>query len=116
MSKETIISRIKEKGLVAVVRAESAEQAGKIADACIKGGVAALEITFTVKGALDVIKSLADSCDEDKIIIGAGTVLDAETARAAILAGAKYIVSPCLDRGTAVLCNRYAVPYMPGAL
>jgi 2-dehydro-3-deoxyphosphogluconate aldolase/(4S)-4-hydroxy-2-oxoglutarate aldolase len=103
-------------GLVAVVRAESSEQAIKITDACIKGGVAAIEITFTVPGAVDVIKDLVKAYPSGEIIIGAGTVLDPETARAAILAGAQYIVSPAFNLATVKLCNRYQIPVMPGVM
>ena len=114
--KEEILQRIKECGLVAVVRAENGEQAEKIADACIAGGVAAIEITFTVPGAQDVIKQLAGRYKSGEIILGAGTVLDPETARAAILAGAQYVVSPCLNTETVRLCNRYQTACMPGAM
>lgn len=110
-----VIQSIVDAGLVAIVRAESAAQAEKIADACAAGGVAALEITFTVPGALDVIAQVAKSAKTRSILLGAGTVLDPETARAAILAGAHFIVSPSLNPETAKLCNRYQVPYMPGA-
>lgn len=115
-AKVTVLQKIMESGLVAVVRAESADQAKKITDACIKGGVAAIEITFTVPGAADVIKELANTYKSGEIIIGAGTVLDAETARIAILAGAQYIVSPYVDLATIKLCNRYQIPVMPGAI
>ena len=100
---------------MAVVRAESAEQAKKIADACLQGGVVAIELTFTVPGAAEVIREVAIACPSDDIIIGAGTVLDPETARIAILAGAQYVVSPHLNVDTVKLCNRYQVPCMPGA-
>ena len=100
---------------MAVVRAESAEQAKKIADACLQGGVVAIELTFTVPGAAEVIREVAVACPSDDIIIGAGTVLDPETARIAILAGAQYVVSPHLNVDTVKLCNRYQVPCMPGA-
>ncbi len=116
MDKEMIITQIVEGGLVAVVRAESSEQALKIADACLKGGVAAIEITFTVPGAAEVIKDLAKTYSNGEIILGAGTVMDAETARTAILAGAQYVVSPYLNPDTVKLCNRYRVPCMPGAM
>lgn len=117
MGKETIIARIKQSGLVAVVRAESSEQAAKITEACIEGGVAAIEITFTVPGAVDVIKNLAQKYSASgKIIIGAGTVLDAETARTAILSGAQYVVSPYLNLDLVKLCNRYQIACMPGAM
>lgn len=116
MDKLQVISKIKEVGVVAVVRAESAEQAIKITDACIKGGIPAIELTFTVPGANRVIEELAKHYKEDEIILGAGTVLDPETARIAILAGAQYIVSPYYDEETIRLCNRYAVPCMPGCM
>jgi 2-dehydro-3-deoxyphosphogluconate aldolase/(4S)-4-hydroxy-2-oxoglutarate aldolase len=116
MNKEVVLSRIQESGLVAVVRAESAEQAEKIAEALVAGGVAAIEITFTVPGATDVIKTLAAKYQSGEIIVGAGTVLDSETARIAILAGAQYVVSPCLNRDMVKLCNRYKVACMPGAM
>ena len=109
------LGKIVESGLVAVVRAENSDQAARIAEACARGGVAALEITFTVPGAAVVIEDLAKKCKSDEILLGAGTVLDPETARAAILAGAQFVVSPSLNVETARLCNRYQVPYMPGA-
>jgi len=115
-SKEEVLSRIRASGLVAVVRAESAEQAEKIAEALAVGGVAAIEITFTVPGAADVIKALAMKYKSGEILIGAGTVLDSETARVAILAGAQYIVSPYLNVEMVKLCNRYKVACMPGAM
>lgn len=116
MDKEKLLSKISEGGLVAVVRAESSEQALKITDACVKGGVAAIEITFTVPGADQVIRDLASVYKNGEILLGAGTVMDAETARAAILAGAQYVVSPYLNVETVKLCNRYRVPCMPGAM
>ncbi len=108
-----VLSRIVESGMIAIVRAESSEEAGKIAEACALGGVAALEVTFTVPGAAGVIEDLAKLSDD--IAIGAGTVLDPETARIAILAGAQFIVSPSVNPETARLCNRYQIPYLPGA-
>lgn len=114
--KQQVVSKIKEGGLVAVIRAENSEQAFRITDACIEGGVAAIEITFTVPGAHDVIKDLSRKYSSGEIIIGAGTVLDPETARAAILSGAQYVVSPCLNTETVKLCNRYQIPCMPGAM
>ena len=115
MSKFDVIKRLTDCGVVAVVRAESAEQGVKIANAVMESGIVGIEITFTVPGALDIIKSLATECG-DGIIIGAGTVLDSETARAAILAGAQYVVSPFLDVDTVKLCSTYDVPCMPGAM
>ncbi len=110
-----VLGTIVESGLVAVVRAENSDQAVRIAEACARGGVAAIEITFTVPGAAVVIEDLAKKCKSGEILLGAGTVLDPETARAAILAGAQFVVSPSLNVETARLCNRYQVPYMPGA-
>lgn len=116
MLKAEVIKRITDCGVVAVVRAENAEQAIKVADACAAAGIAALEITFTVPGAVEVIKELARVYNKGEIIVGAGTVLDSETARAAILAGAQYVVSPCLNTEVVKLCNRYQVACMPGAM
>ena len=115
MDKETVISRISECGIVAVIRADSSEQAKKIAEACIAGGVTAVELTFTVPYAHHVIEELAKTFSHGEIILGAGTVLDAETARIAILSGAQYVVSPCFDAETVRLCNRYRIASMPGA-
>jgi 2-dehydro-3-deoxyphosphogluconate aldolase/(4S)-4-hydroxy-2-oxoglutarate aldolase len=116
MYKHEVIKRITDVGVVAVVRADNKEVAINISKACIEGGIPAIEVTFTVPGAEDVIKALDEAFDNDSLIVGAGTVLDSETARIAILKGAKYIVSPGFDLETAKLCNRYQVPYMPGCL
>lgn len=116
MDKEIVLKRICDCGVVAVVRAESAEQALKIAEASAEAGIAALEITFTVAGAAEVIKTLTQVYNKGEIIVGAGTVLDPETARTAILAGAQYIVSPYLNIEVVKLCSRYQVACMPGAM
>ena len=102
--------------MVAVVRAESKEQGRKIIYAVKAGGIKALEITLTVPGAVDIIKELVEEYKNEDVIIGAGTVLDPESARICILAGAKYIVSPCLNADMVKLCNRYSVPVMPGVM
>ena len=109
-----VLRKITASGLVAVIRAENPDQAARIAEACGLGEVAALEITFTVPGASGVIEHLAKRF-ADEILLGAGTVLDPETARIALLAGAQFVVSPAVNPDTARLCNRYQVPYMPGA-
>ena len=114
IAKNEVLRRIVASGLVAVIRADNREQAEGIAESCGLGGVAALEITFTVPGASGVIEHLAKRASP-QVLLGAGTVLDPETARIAILAGAQFIVSPSLNPDTARLCNRYQVPYMPGA-
>lgn len=116
MSRQELVTKIKKNGLVAVIRAESAEQAYRITDACIDGGVAAIEITFTVPGAHNIIEDLASKYTSDEIILGAGTVLDPETARIAILSGAQYVVSPYFNPEMIKLCNRYQIPSMPGAM
>ena len=116
MDKEKVITKICDAGIVAVVRAEDSETAMRITDACIEGGVAAIELTFTVPGAHKVIEELAKKYTSDQIILGAGTVMDSETARVAILSGAEYIVSPYFNAETVKLCNRYRVPCMPGAM
>lgn len=116
MEKEQVISKICDVGLVAVIRAESKDAAKRITEACIEGGVVAVEVTFTVPGAHEIIGELAKSYSSDEILLGAGTVLDPETARVAILNGAQYVVSPSLNLDTVKLCNRYRVPIMPGAM
>ena len=116
MKRLETIQKIAECGVVAVIRAESKEQGVKVVDAVKKGGIKALEITMTVPGAVDIIKELTEIYKDEDVIIGAGTVLDPETARACILAGAKYIVSPSLNPETIKLCNRYRIPVMPGIM
>ncbi|MGA2419563.1 MAG: bifunctional 2-keto-4-hydroxyglutarate aldolase/2-keto-3-deoxy-6-phosphogluconate aldolase [Candidatus Acidiferrum sp.] len=114
LEKLAVLSKITECGLVAVIRAENAKQAAHIAEACAAGGIVALEITYTVPGATAVIEHLAKEF-AGRILLGAGTVLDPETARIAILAGAHFVVSPALNAETARLCNRYQVAHIPGA-
>jgi len=114
IAKLEVLGKITAAGLVAVIRADSPEQAERIAEARVLGGVAAIEITSTVPGVSGVIEHLAKKVS-GQILLGAGTVLDPETARIAILAGAHFVVSPALNPETARLCNRYQVPYMPGA-
>ncbi len=117
MEKEKVLARIQECGIVAVVRAENAEQALRTAEACMKGGVAGIELTYTVPGVTEIIAKLArEYAGSADFIIGAGTVLDEETARTAILAGAQYVVSPYFRPEMVRLCNRYRVPVMPGAM
>lgn len=115
MDKYEVLKRISDIGVVSVVRAKDFEEAKKISLACMKGGIDAIEITFTVPGAQRVIEALTNEFG-DKLLVGAGTVLDSETARIAILAGANYIVSPSFDLNTAKLCNRYQIPYIAGCM
>lgn len=115
MDKIEAVQKIKEIGVVAVIRGNSAEEAVTMADACIKGGVTAIELAFTTPKAHKAIEVLADTYkDNSDVIIGAGTCLDAITARIAILSGAQFIVSPALDVETIKLCNRYRIAVMPG--
>lgn len=116
MDKEQILTRIQDCGIVAVVRAETTDEAERIVDACMEGGVAAIELTFTVPHADKVIEALAKKYSPEDIILGAGTVMDAPTARIAMLSGANYIVSPYFDLDTVKMCNRYRVAVMPGIM
>jgi 2-dehydro-3-deoxyphosphogluconate aldolase/(4S)-4-hydroxy-2-oxoglutarate aldolase len=109
------LARILECGIVAVVRAEKGDQLVEVAEALLAGGVTAIEVTFTVPAAHRVIERVAERLG-DRIILGAGTVLDAETARIAMLSGAHYIVAPNTNPDVIRMCRRYSKPVMPGAL
>lgn len=115
MNKHDVLARIREVGLIPVIRAESPEEAGLAIDAIRAGGVPILEITMTVPGALRLIEAVTISYGED-VVVGAGTVLDPETARACILAGAQFVVSPALNLDTVACCRRYGVAVLPGTL
>lgn len=116
LKKSKILKKITDIGIVAVVRGETIEEGIRISKACVEGGIPAIEVTYTVPGATEVIKALKEQFTSDELVIGAGTVLDAATARIAILAGSEFIVSPAFDEETAKLCNLYQVPYMPGCM
>ena len=119
MKKERVLARMKEDCLVAVVRAKNLEQGEKVVDAIIEGGINFIEITMTMDegNPIDFIAAMVKKYkDNDKVVIGAGTVLDPETARQVILAGANYVVSPGLNVETVKLCNRYRVPMLPGVM
>jgi 2-dehydro-3-deoxyphosphogluconate aldolase/(4S)-4-hydroxy-2-oxoglutarate aldolase len=109
------LSTIVKTGVIAVIRAECSGSAARIAEACAEGGITALEVTFTVPNSAKVIEDVTRRFEGSNIIVGAGTVLDPETARIAILSGARFVVSPALNGDTARLCNRYQIPYLPGA-
>jgi 2-dehydro-3-deoxyphosphogluconate aldolase / (4S)-4-hydroxy-2-oxoglutarate aldolase len=115
MNKHEVLAKIREVGLVPVIRAESAEAAGRAIEAIRAGGVPILEITMTVPGAVGLIEEMARKYGKDTVV-GAGTVLDPETARACILAGARFVVSPSLNLETIACCRRYGVAVLPGAL
>jgi 2-dehydro-3-deoxyphosphogluconate aldolase/(4S)-4-hydroxy-2-oxoglutarate aldolase len=114
-SREHVLGRIRELGLMPVVRAQSAEEAIQAIDAVRAGGIDVLEVTMTVPEAVPLIAQVARRFGKDALI-GAGTVLDAETARACILAGAQFVVTPTLRMETIACCKRYGVPVFPGAL
>jgi len=123
MKKITTLQQLSASGVVAVLRADSAEEVVEMARQAIKGGIKAIEITMTVPFALRAIEQLAseysndvDADSEKFAIIGVGTVLDPETARMAILAGAQYVVAPAFNADTIKMCNRYGIPVMPGAV
>jgi len=115
MDKKQIVEQLENLGLVPVVRASSADEALQVIEAIKAGGVNVLEITMTVPGAIRVIEKVADKYGSD-VLVGAGTVLDPETARACLLAGAQFIVSPALNLDTIAMCHRYSAPVMPGVL
>ena len=114
MQKVEVLKALSEIGLVPVLRAESEAQALALADAIAAGGVTVLEVTMTVPGAIRVMRRLAE--ERPDILIGAGTVLDPETARMCILEGAQFVVSPALNVRTIEMCHRYGVAVLPGAL
>lgn len=115
MNKPEVIRRITEIGVIPVVRARSGDEAMRAIDAIKEGGISVLEVTMTVPGAVRVIEEVARRY-ENEVIIGAGTVLDAETARTVILAGAQFVISPALNLATIECCRRYSIAVMPGAL
>jgi 2-dehydro-3-deoxyphosphogluconate aldolase/(4S)-4-hydroxy-2-oxoglutarate aldolase len=113
--KAEVVQTIRDVGIIPVVRAQSADEAMMAIDAIREGGISILEITMTVPGAVGVIEEVSKRYGTDALV-GAGTVLDGETARACILAGARFIVSPSLDLETIAVCRRYGVAVLPGAL
>ena len=117
MKKTVILNKLENAGVIAVVRGETVEEAIKASNAIVEGGITGIELTFTVPNADHAIAELAANYKKDPtIVIGAGTVLDAVTARLAIIAGAEFIVSPCFDKETAKICNLYQIPYLPGCM
>jgi 2-dehydro-3-deoxyphosphogluconate aldolase / (4S)-4-hydroxy-2-oxoglutarate aldolase len=110
-----VLDRITALGMIPVVRAPSSDLATRAVEAIRAGGVDVIELTMTIPGALNLIHSLAERFG-DEVVIGAGTVLDAETARACVMAGAAFVVSPILDVATIACCRTHGVPVIPGAL
>ncbi|VKU29196.1 keto-hydroxyglutarate-aldolase/keto-deoxy-phosphogluconate aldolase [Streptococcus pneumoniae] len=117
MTKSDTIIELKKQKIVAVIRGNTKEEGLQASIACIKGGIKAIEIAYTNQYAGQIIKELVDLYQDDQsVCIGAGTVLDAVTARDAILAGANYVVSPSFHAETAKMCNLYSTPYIPGCI
>jgi len=114
MSKEDKLRRVLDSGIVAVVRSPDSNQLVEVARALAEGGVTTVEITMSVPNALDVLRQVRQSFG-DKLLLGAGTVLDPETARAVLLAGAEFIVAPTVNLDVIRLCQRYDKLVMPGA-
>src|SRR5947209_6407548 len=114
MSKEHDLRRVLDCGIVAVVRSPDSDQLVEATRALADGGVTTVEITMTVPGALDVLRDVRRELG-DRVLLGAGTVLDCETARAVLLAGAEYIVAPTVNLDVIRLCQRYNKLVMPGA-
>lgn len=116
MKKLEILQKVLQSGIVGIIRTDNAEKAKKLVGAINDGGIKVIEVTMSVPNAIDLIKELSVFCQKESITLGVGSVLDPETARAAILAGAEYVVTPCLNPEVIKLCNRYQVASMPGAM
>lgn len=114
MSKPENLQRVLNSGIVAVIRAKSGELLADVAEALLAGGVEVMEVTFTVPNAVSVLEQVADRIG-DRILLGAGTVLDTETARFAILAGAEFLVSPATNVKVIEMARRYDKLMLPGA-
>lgn len=114
MKKTEVLQAIREVGVLPVLRASSIDTAMQLAEAISEGGVSAMEVTMTVPGAIEVIRRLVK--DRPDLLVGAGTVLDPETARMCIAEGAQFVVSPAINLETIALCHRYSIAVLPGAL
>lgn len=116
MEKAETLRKMKKEGLIATIRVEDKENGEKLVEAMIKGGIKFFEITTTVPGAIKIIEYLIKKYTDEDIVIGAGTVLDASTAKMAIEAGVGFVVSPNLDASVVKICNRYKVPILPAIM
>jgi 2-dehydro-3-deoxyphosphogluconate aldolase/(4S)-4-hydroxy-2-oxoglutarate aldolase len=114
MSKQALIERILNPGIVAIIRADSSEQLLSAAEALYEGGVTGMEVTMTTPNALQVINDVSKRFGK-KVLIGVGSVLDTETCRAAILAGSEFVVTPITRPEVIAMCNRYGKPIASGA-
>lgn len=115
MTKDETIERVTAGGVIPVIRAESTYEARAVVDAIVAGGIAVIEVTMTVPGAVGLIRELSEVYDE-RILIGAGTVMNADTAKDCVEAGAKFVISPALNLETIRFCRDNDVVVMPGAL
>lgn len=113
MKKMNITQKMYEVGALAIVRVETLERAFEIAEGCIKGNIPVMEMSFTLNNAGDIIEGLTKKYG-DSLCVGAGTILDGETARYAILKGAKFVIAPNYSPEVSKVCNRYQIPYGPG--
>lgn len=113
MKKSEIITRLLSEKVVVVVRGNDYQEGYNISKSCIAGGIKGIEVAYTNPKASSIIEELSK---QENVIVGAGTVLDASTARSAILSGAQFIVSPCFNKEVAILSNRYGIPYIPGCM
>ena len=113
LKKYEILKKVEQEKIVAIVRVDDAEKAERCFDALRKGGIKVIEMTFTIPYAHTMLEKLSKKYKDD-ITIGAGTVLDSETARLAIMSGAEFVVSPSFNADVAKLCNRYSIPYFCG--
>jgi len=116
MQRADLLEKLIKSGVVSVVRAESAEDAVKIVEAVVDGGIKSIELTYSVPRANDVIADLVATYAGTDVMIGAGTVLEATSARLAIISGAQFIVSPTFNKEVAKICNLYQIPYIPGVM
>ncbi len=114
MSRIDDLQRVLDRGLVAILRASSGERLVEVAEALYEGGIDVIEVTFTVPGAAEIVAEVSKKMG-DRVLLGAGSILDTETARVAILAGASYVVAPVVKPGVIALCHRYDKLVMPGA-
>ena len=114
MNKTQLIEKLLDPGIVAIIRADSSDQLLECAESLVAGGISVMEVTMTTPNAISVIKTVSDALG-DRIIMGVGTVLDTETCRMAMLAGAKFVVTPVLRPDVVKMCNRYSVPIACGA-
>lgn len=115
MDKGTIVNSLKNNGIIAIIRTKNEEQARKSVETLVDSGIKSIEITFSVPNVLNIIREYNKKYFNDEIIIGAGTVSNETTATLAIMAGAKFIVSPFFDKKIAKQANFYQIPYLPGA-